>query len=160
MGFAPASCGSHTGPSRSYTCKAFRAITRASTPETCATSVSVSDLRRNENRCRTGSIPLALASSTNKHTGIDGRVTGRRRCPTLPAMQEGLTRISVQLAPGIGRANCSILAASGASPLKVRTPSLTEIATWSPSCMVPARIISANGSCTLRWITRLSGRAP
>jgi hypothetical protein len=46
------------------------------------------------------------------------------------------------------------------SPLNL-SPSLpAEITTFSPSLMRPERIISASGSCTDFWITRLSGRAP
>src|SRR4029079_4154227 len=32
--------------------------------------------------------------------------------------------------------------------------------TREPSGISPARILSASGSCTSRWITRFSGRAP
>ena len=61
---------------------------------------------------------------------------------------------------GSGASNCAISAVCGALPLKVSTLPSVEMATWSPSFTSPARIISASGSCTLRWITRFSGRAP
>ena len=59
---------------------------------------------------------------------------------------------------GIGASNCAISAVCGALPEGQHVP-------WSKSRPVaigtsPAKIISASGSCTLRWITRFSGRAP
>ena len=39
-------------------------------------------------------------------------------------------------------------------------PKRAETVTFSPSLILPDRIISASGSCTDFWITRLSGRAP
>ena len=51
-------------------------------------------------------------------------------------------------------------AAAATLPLKVRPNLVAEIVTFSPSFTRPDRIISASGSCTLFWITRLSGRAP
>src|SRR3954454_24709510 len=59
-----------------------------------------------------------------------------------------------------GASNWAISAVCGALPLKVSTLPSDEIATLSPSLTSPARIISASGSWTGRWITRLSGRAP
>ena len=58
---------------------------------------------------------------------------------------------------GTGVSNCAISAVCGALPLKVSTLPSLEITTRSPSAISPARIISASGSCTLRWITRFSG---
>jgi len=60
-------------------------------------------------------------------------------------------------APG---SNCAISAVCGALPLKVSTLPSAEMITRSPSTTSPARIISASGSCTWRWITRFNGRAP
>src|ERR1700704_5091113 len=60
---------------------------------------------------------------------------------------------------GTGASNCAISAVCGALPLKVSTLPSTEITTRSPSLTSPARIISASGSCTKRWITRFKGRA-
>src|SRR5882757_1488732 len=56
--------------------------------------------------------------------------------------------------------NSSVDAVSGFLPLKVRPTLVAEIFTCEPSRTSPARIISASGSCTLRWITRFKGRAP
>jgi len=39
-------------------------------------------------------------------------------------------------------------------------PSLASTRTVSPSVNSPRSSASANGSCTSRWMTRLSGRAP
>src|SRR6202035_4112525 len=61
---------------------------------------------------------------------------------------------------GAGISNCAISAVCGALPLKVSTLPSAEITTRSPSLTSPARIISASGSCTLRWITRFRGLAP
>lgn len=60
-----------------------------------------------------------------------------------------------QLASGRNQA-----AAFTGSPLSTRSPSRTPIFTVSPSLIRPARICSASGSCTCRWITRFRGRAP
>jgi len=51
-------------------------------------------------------------------------------------------------------------AAAATSPLNLSPCLPAVITTDSPSLMRPERIISANGSCTDFWITRLSGRAP
>ena len=51
-------------------------------------------------------------------------------------------------------------AAAATSPLNLSPCLPAVITTVSPSLMRPERIISANGSCTDFWITRLSGRAP
>ena len=50
--------------------------------------------------------------------------------------------------------------AGAALPLNTKPWAPAEMVTVSPSLMRPARIISASGSCTAFWITRLSGRAP
>ena len=54
----------------------------------------------------------------------------------------------------------SAYAAAASLPLKVSPCLPAEITTLSPSLTRPDRIISASGSCTDFWITRLSGRAP
>ena len=59
-----------------------------------------------------------------------------------------------------GARQFAVYAACASLPLKVRPCLPAETVTFSPSLMVPARIISASGSCTDFWITRLSGRAP
>ena len=51
-------------------------------------------------------------------------------------------------------------AALASEPLNVRPFASADRSIVSPSFTVPARIISASGSCTYFWITRLSGRAP
>ena len=51
-------------------------------------------------------------------------------------------------------------AAAASLPLKASPCLPAEITTFSPSFTRPDRIISASGSCTDFWITRLSGRAP
>ena len=61
---------------------------------------------------------------------------------------------------GTGASNRAISAVCGARPLKVSTLPSLEITTRSPSAISPARIISAIGSCRLRWITRFRGLAP
>ena len=51
-------------------------------------------------------------------------------------------------------------AAATTSPLNLSPCLPAPMTTFSPSLMRPERIISASGSCTYFWITRLSGRAP
>ena len=63
------------------------------------------------------------------------------------------------------RAACSAPVQSAASlrtrwPPTTSSPFSTVTLTVSPSLMRPSRISVASGFCRLRWITRLSGRAP
>ena len=46
------------------------------------------------------------------------------------------------------------------SGVRVRPCAPTSTATQSPSCTLPCSSSSARGSCSWRWMTRLSGRAP
>ena len=52
------------------------------------------------------------------------------------------------------RERTAYAAAFTGSPFSTRSPSRTLKRTVSPSLMRPARICSASGSCTWRWITR------
>ena len=74
--------------------------------------------------------------------------------PLEPALGPRAARTRVRNERSVAYAACASL------PLKVRPCLPAETVTFSPSLIVPARIISASGSCTDFWITRFKGRAP
>ena len=79
--------------------------------------------------------------------GAPAAVGSGVRCPGTRGARRSTSHLGqCSLRFGTRGSNCSMSAVCGGSPLNVSTPPFTEIATWSPSRTLPARIISASGS--------------